>query len=249
MAARPALVLPNVLANPALPQVPWTPSMRPAELERSLTEHWIFDSGNSDCLVGGLRGDGLTLAGAAPSYSPGYLTTASGGRNGLITPYFEQETQTQFAVVRKDSIVPGGFSIPLYGTYSDGDTASGHMTYQIGGYFDAVRTSGGNVTTTQVASTASPSVGNWMFVATVHAPESRMVYVGGVGTFSDTPNKVKSTRRLAIGNAYYNISAWMQSLLVAEYGVVLGYALSADDLDDFYVRSKVRQARRSKTVY
>ncbi|WP_226018395.1 hypothetical protein [Novosphingobium sp. FKTRR1] len=259
MSTGPTLFLPTVLGNPSLPRVPYDVSLRPLEFEKDVTNHYLFDSSDNTCLTGGYGG-ALTPNGAAPIYTGAlantppaggtYLKVADGGMNGLITPYAEQDTQTQWVVVRKDALTGSFTDIILFGTFSSADTTSGHMAYLQGGMFDVSRTSGGNSTSAQLASTAAPPVNTtWLFVAVATAPGSRMTYVGGIGTQTDTPTKISSIRNNAIGNAFFSVAAWQQGPRVAEYGLVLGSKLSQAALDQIYGRAKVRMTDRGVPLF
>lgn len=176
---------------------------------------------------------------------------AGAEKNGLLSPYDEAATVTQWAVFRKDSIISGGFNVPIFGTISSSDNTTGHLTYLAGGVFDQARIGGGSSSvSTQLASTATPPVSTtWLFVAVAQAPSSRSVFVGNVGTQTDTADRKTSTRKIAVGNAYFTNAQWYQGARLGEYGLLLGEQLGQTDLDAIYARAKVRMARRGITLY
>lgn len=84
-------------------------------------------------------------------------------------------------------------------------------------------------------------IGEWFFVAISESPAQRVSYVGGLGGLATAGTKNLSTRKVGLGNCYYNTAGWEASVACAEL-IYSNGALTAAQLDAWYAASKVRMA-------
>lgn len=186
---------------------------------------------------GGSGAAATALLGTAPTSSAGYITMPGGanaaGRNGLVTSFAESLEQTQIIAMQLD-LASSGTTL-AFGTYTGTASAAGDCLYNAGGGTGLfVRSS-----STAVAAGALPAeavTGTWLLAAmiTTAAGNRKIAYMAdGVLTSYDTtpsPARALSTplRKVAVGDAYYNIST-IRPLTAAAYL----YAARAVTLDEF----------------
>jgi len=96
--------------------------------------------------------------------------------------------------------------------------------------------------------------GGWMFIAMTFEVGSRAwkAYVGGASMVSNVLAQAyaKSARNLALGNAYYVSSTTPYDGAVSHAEmIVFDHALTKEELDAVYARSRSRMASRGITLY
>ena len=240
----PALILPIILADPSLPQVDYADLTNVPEFESDASEHWLFDAGDADNLVGRLNGLALTPVGSAPTHSANYLRTAdgtTGNRHGLATPFDDSATMTMCAVVQREAL--GAFSGRVaLGSYTT-TTGQGFLWTPEG--FARTRAHAGSA-----LGTSGVANGAWVFIALAcdDVTDLSRGYVAGVAQTEVSVSKSVAANKLALGNGYYTPSGYEQGTAAAELIVYNGRGLSFAELGEVYARSKVRMARRGITV-
>lgn len=215
-------------------------------------DHWVFDSGSANSLVGLNRQRPLTAqAPGAIVYSDRYLTLSSAVGNGLMSGLEDvaQAKYTMCAVVREPA--PQGTGVKtIFGTYAaaNNQTVLSVASPNRKAY---VNYSG----LPQAAMEPVVAAGTWYFVATsldfgpgTSSAHSLKSMVGGsspvslAGTGAHTPSGLK----LTLGNGWYGAGA-AGTLQFAEF-ILYDRALSAAELQAVYVRSKGRMAASGITV-
>lgn len=245
-----------------VPAVPGVPVLNPENLspvfpvapESEALDHFVF-GGDIESLTG-LKGL-LTLspANAAPSFSDSSLATVAGGLNGLTSNLPEPDVYTQCAVIRYQLVDTDRKLV--FGTVQggSGDGKGIMLNYQESWNFSVLARPNSAATGMPQGAVVGAREG-WIFAALAvdSVANKWKVYVGGASQIVEvTPASAyqKSTRGLALGNAYYTAAApntYTRSLSAAEMIVFEGY-LSNAELADVYARSKARMAERGITVY
>lgn len=208
-------------------------------LEESAYEHWMFNGGDANTLVGRVNGIPLTPQSALPVYSNNRLSISSVVGESLLTGLTGTEAAsgggfTLFTVL-KTPVARGGNPIQLFGNFGEG---SGVMLSVRGWTAEE----GWELTVWghEVNINVQPST--WLFVgASIDA-------VGGNARLLISPSqKVESTGNsfglsgeFALGNRAYDGGS-VATLEIAEAGIIkTPYTLP--ELEELYVRSKARMA-------
>lgn len=242
----PVIILPVILGNSTLPQVPYEDIENLPEFETDASDHWIFDKGNASNLIGGLAGTTLQPVGAAPVHSPASMLLADGGRTGMISAFPDAAVSTLCGVFRRRAIVSPNIGVPLMGSVAfDAESGGSGMYDFIGGVIQGRTRLGAAV---GVSGTASMAVDTWYFAAIVNAAGTNTYYVGGIGASVETQAKTLADRNYALGNAYIANEGYYDGARVAEFMIFGDTAKSQAELASIYARSKVRMARRNITL-
>jgi hypothetical protein len=208
------------------------------EYEPDALDHWIFDKGN-DANLRGIKGKYLAMLGNAPTNNSASITTASAGLHGLETPFQDAQTQTFCAVVKR----PASSAI-ICGASSDVGGDGGDAIL-----FNAALTQGltRNEGSSSVAGSSGVAEDDWCFVALSQEQGSQIYYLGGIGYAMETHTKLVSASKVALGNGYYNIAAYMDGLEFHSF-MFFDTAKSLDNIEAIYARSKISAARRGIAI-
>lgn len=245
--ARPALMVSAPAVVASLPQVPYSPGLRPFLAEPDASAHWLFNTDDATCLADLISGQALTLKGTAPDYNPTSLVTADGGVHGLLTPFDDAATMTICGVFKKKSLASytGRLLFGAAGNSSgDGGSLAYHVAAGSGGVNMRTRP-GSNVS---VAGSSAIADGAWFFAAMVNAPSDNDYYAKPSYTGGDTQAKTVAARKVGIGNAWYADANYYQGVEIAEVFVFAGQALDAAAIEARYLSAKTRQALLGNTV-
>lgn len=205
----------------------------------------------SDPTVGFSGGGGTGAVAAAtrdgtPAYGASSLTTKSGGRNGLLTPFDDAADLTTCCVFKHATV-----SAPYAGSLLQGSLS----TTQGGSMYVA---SGGNISgftrpdTPQVVTGTSGALvnGSWYFAGLSWdsgAGKARY-YIGGLGSLERTVAKTVAAAKTGLGNTNYGTSLFDMGAEFAEQIVFEDTPMSMAQMGEVYARSKVRMARRGITL-
>jgi hypothetical protein len=246
--AAPCIILPIVTNNPSLPTYNWQDIPNLPEFESDAGDHWIFDKGDADNLIGGLAGTRLSPAGSDPTYSASSLVTADGGMNGLASVFTDAATCT-FAIVAKRLAIPGGATGRPIASSTTQTAADGGAEILDLGYNMAMRTREGAAVNMSGSSLIVEN--DWFFAALSCDGDAnvQIYYVGGLAQQGATVTKTVSTQKIALGNAAINSAGYLYGTEAAEFIVWPDRALSAAELAAVYSRSKIRLSRRDIEIY
>ena len=232
----------------------------PSVLEADAVGHWLF--GREATSYGSRVGTKELVPQATPSFNGNYITTLPWG-GALVSDIPDAGEYTVCAVVRVPAQSPETDCVVVYGTqngYSlrdDDDTYTGN---QLSLFSDRdtrrwirSKISGYRGTSRQYP-TMQPPVGEWIFVSHVvrltGTGKRYQAIVVGDGYFqelreADMDRLILSGRNVAVGNAYCDVAAFKtKGLDIAEF-IYFDHALSAEDVRNVYVNSRIRMAERS----
>lgn len=213
--------------------------------------HWIFDSGNAECLNGVSGGRALTLGDVTPTYISNYLGLTNGPSDGLQTDLSDTDINevTMWAVARQ----------PV----ADGTNGNRFLIgNQTGSAGIGVMLSGSSTTltvTARMAASGNPyavgtvSVNNWFFIAVsfrlITGALTVLAKLNGEPVDSHTPlaGVVRANLPFAVGNYHYATGPAAAQFQFAEFGIV-ETLFSNDDLDGLYQRAQARMALRGITI-
>jgi hypothetical protein len=256
MAFSPMFKLPFVVGGAGLGVIPaadMKPMFAPAP-EVDAQAHWDL-GGSAASLVDILSGRQLTLAGAAPTYDALGVKFANGGRNGLISDINDKASNfTYAAVIQLDpSATPGGSESGsmFFGTMqaSGSSDGNGGGTYaSIGSTALSVQNNERNAGASQQFSAVMTGVvagTSWAFVLmSMAADGTRFIYQPYAGTPFATASaitKTASTRKVSLGNGYYNSAGWQSGIKASEF-IVWDRALTQAEAQAVFGRTKERMA-------
>jgi hypothetical protein len=232
----------------------------PSVLESNSVGHWLF--GREATSYGSRVGTKALVPQATPSFNGNYITTLPWG-GALVSDIPDAGEYTVCAVVRVPAQSPETDCVVVYGTqngYSlrdDDDTYTGN---QLSLFSDRdtrrwirSKISGYRGTSRQYP-TMQPPVSEWIFVSHVvrltGTGKRYQAIVVGDGYFqelreADTDRLILSGRNVAVGNAYCDVAAFKtKGLDIAEF-IYFDHALSAEDVRNVYINSRIRMAERS----
>lgn len=223
-----------------------------SDIDYGATEQWLFgtDGGPSGTpsLTGRIAGRLVAPAdlGLSP-YNTSYLTTqdSSTRMSGLVTDIAEADEETMVIVTRYHD-VPADTMIA--GTLSSSSGAGGWGLFASGGVY-RINTRG-TAAPADLTIPAGLSDGDWMVVIVAHsiAAGVRRVLVGGASTVDEAVcAKVKSTRTLAIGHAYYGPATFPTGIQCAG-ATIYPRCLGAGEMLAAVTRAVATYAARSITL-
>lgn len=247
-------ILPFSVNNSVLPVIPSSDYQRLSDLEIGAYEHWLFDKGSSNDLVGGINGKQLTVQSTAPTYSGSYLSISGNEGNGLLTDMGEVAGQIDTICVVFKHSSSTGIVVP-FGTLSKtADASLGGGSPFIGNTPRDLLLQYRPTNIASIDTGKDVPAATWHFLAvsrnmatggvvrtllggqTVHE-----ITVGGVAYIPAGNN-----RKIALGSAYYTAATGV-TLDFAE-AVVFDRQLSATELNGVYMRAKARMSARGITV-
>lgn len=247
--------LPFVLSNSALPML--SPSdWRPFEdFETDSIDHWLLGV-DAASLIGVKARTALLPQGPGQTFGPQSVTIPAWG-GALVSDVTDMPARTLCAVVKRpaQALITSN-NVIVAGTASSTNAEGGSSPYFFASTTDKSLwdLSHGNTPLNSVAPLpATVADAEWMFLAySINAAigGTRRWGVNGALTESaaTTTAGVISTKKIALGNAYFNNASFKAlPLEVAEFSIFAGH-LSADDLHTLYVRAKGRSARRGITL-
>lgn len=247
--SKPATVHDFVAANTALTQLSYSALSNVPEFEAGSYEHWVFDKGDAQGLVGRINGRALAVQSTAPTYNAKSLVLGTDGaayQKGLLTALDDTAEFTVCAVFKWSSTPK-----LVFGTVD----ASNGSALIVAGSSPAVGSfvRGPSSTTRGIVMSPGPSSGDFIFAALgislSGAHRTRRYYVSGQSFEStdDSAAETVSSRKFAFGDAYYNNVTYNNSVELAEASIFTA-PLSLAQMAAVYKRAKVRMARRSITI-
>ncbi len=250
----PCVILPVVTANPALPTYDWQTIPNLPEYETDAGDHFLFDRAGPANLRGRLTDTVLTPAGAAPTHNAKSLTMPDGGVNGLRTIFDDALTMTVTFVVKRGVSPPAGSGRPLVSSTTATAGEGGSEALDLGTSI-SMRTRQGAAVAIPGHTVITP--GTWFFGAISQDgstsdgnPISQIYYVGGLAPQLPAPvTKTIGSRKIALGNGAITSAGYLYGIEAAEMIVWPDRALSLDELQAVYLRSKIRMSRRGLTVF
>ncbi|MGE8135732.1 hypothetical protein ACQKO5_19165 [Novosphingobium subterraneum] len=213
--------------------------------------HWIFDSGDAECLNGVSGGRALTLGDVTPTYVSNYIGLTNGPSDGLRTDLSDTNINeiTMWAVARQPA--------------ADGTNGNRFLIgNQTGSAGIGVMLSGSSSTltvTARMAASGNPyavgtvSVNNWFFIAVSFRLITGSLAVRAklngdtVDSYTPLAGVVRANLPFAVGNYHYATGPAAAQFQFAEFGVVEAL-FSNDDLDGLYQRAQARMALRGITI-
>lgn len=202
--------------------------------EADAAGHWLLNVDNAGYFDSS-TGKELTETNLAPTVNNTYLTLGDADFNGLESDIVDSQEQTICVVYRAidaaDSFIVGG---TLENTGSGGGSAifangTGDLRYIIRQYPAFTATDFVVAGEWRFAALAESNMQNF-FLGHLNAPLKNRGLLG---------NKDVSTQGIAVGNSYYNVTAFKSAIDVAEF-IVFDRALSADQIADVYERTVTR---------
>lgn len=209
--------------------------------------HWLLGNDNT-AMEDLISNQTLTPANSAPTHFSGYLRTPDSFLSGLITPIEYNSAQTLCAVVRQtDGEVKRVISGTLAGTNGGGGSVL---------FTDDSRS---------ILSHRSPSavvlddsgevpINQWIFIAMTYGLGNVLGFRGtGASYKTETVNGTlippDDGRNIALGNAYYSqVADYVNNGIDAAEFVVFDTKKTIEELNDIYIRTKVRMSERGITV-
>lgn len=234
--------LPIVVPSSGLPIVPSAEIEYLNDIMESTSfDHWLFDKG-AESLTGRAHGQLLTAQAASPAYASNYLSLNNIKGNSLISTLLDRRELTMCVVV--DQLPITGTKV-LAGTANEQPAGYGSMIVSIAA--DLV----GNQRPSAQVGPVVPGAG-WQFIAYSESALSglttQILLRGGLAAVTRTgsPLKTLSTDTVAVGNRNF-VGATVGSRKFAEF-ILFDRALSGDELQAVYLRSKTRLANRGISV-
>lgn len=213
--------------------------------------HWIFDSGDAECLNGVSGGRALTLGDVTPTYVSNYIGLTNGPSDGLRTDLSDADLNeiTMWAVARQ----------PV----ADGTNGNRFLIgSQTGSAGLGVMLSGNSTTltvTARMAASGNPyavgtvSVNSWFFIAVsfrlITGSLAVRAKLNGDAVDSYTPlaGVARANLPFSVGNYHYATGPAAAVFQFAEFGLAEDL-FSNDDLDGLYLRAQARMALRGITI-
>jgi hypothetical protein len=219
--------------------------------ERAAYEHWIFDRGSSDNLIGRVNNRLLTAQATEPNYSAGYLTLPRVNGQALLTDRSDTATavETLFAVVRASADL-GSSSMQIMGSLG-ATTGSGIFFHSVA-FPKVLRVTARDGMFSNALAGEASNADQWVFVAMARnfsgATKTIKSLRGGgvIYNLSTATGYTPSAGNIALGNAY-TAAAGAGSMDVAEFGIFT-QALSDADLQSLYARRKRELGRLGISV-
>lgn len=213
------------------------------------TAQWIF--GNTSASLSDVTASlALTPNATVPTYTSAGMTTASGGYNGLKTPYNDSLTYTLAAVFKRE-LATANNQFVLGSMKNDGSGGSGIFAFPGGPSYNSVAS--GLNSNGGVAFTMPGTDGQYVFVAIVETPGQRLIYTGSGGTLT-LAGTVTGTRnlngagKLSLGNVYYQVGAtWQRGTTFAE-ATYSTQAQSSQVLTNYYQAIRARGTGADRSV-
>lgn len=246
-------ILPITVPDATLPQIPLSDVEFFGEGEQNSYGHWILNSGPA-AFTDIVNGRVLTPNGIAPAYYSNYINISSDSNDYAIKSDLYEPASTGgytlCGVIRQKS---AGLTAITWGTLGTGVDNKGGSTYWAGGNANKwLHTYRGAASS--IDSELSQPTDEWYFVAVsvsyinLTSWQAAMV-LGGVGQSSVGPGTGTYTpnpdQPISIGNIEY--SANSSSYDFAEF-ILFDSALSINEMQAIYLRSKARMASRGITI-
>lgn len=251
-----ARVLPFVSTNPLITRIDYAdvlalnPTGITAEMEADAYDHWIFDTGDSQALVGRTNGRSLTRQSAAPAYSSDHIVGGTYG-NALLSDLNNREDFTVVATVKYPSS-PGMVAGSVETTTNGASLLMGVSTSAEVSSF--VR--GPSTTQRELNLSSTPSAGSWIAVgmALDYSGSTRRRTLAAAGQSVEITNDSAdmtingTAKKIALGNAYYNSAPYNTTAISVHSFILYDRALTLSQLQGVLGRERLRGQRRGLTV-
>lgn len=257
--------LPVTVNDPTAPMITGAKPIFPPALESEVLAHWQFGK-HAASLTDLVNGVPLTRAGAAPVYAENYLTIPDGGMNGLISTLDDRVAYTFGFVVRavvepfvttkqrvffgsSTANAPDGGSMVWQTLLSVGESALQYQSRPDGNWsLDANERrllTGLENDQWYVLFAGRDTAGR--FMASPGAKLRNPVLTADYTADSTALTPALSTRKLALGNAYYITPSYQNGLAFSET-IVWPKKLNAAECVSAARRMAARAAYRGITV-
>lgn len=206
-------------------------------MESDAYEHWMFDSGAAS-LGGVVNGRALTPGAIAPVYGTNYISVNTTPTGALKTPKNDAADQTLCVVYRRPAISVTRY---LAGTL---DSFTGSSLLASGTGLGIL--SGNQRPSAQITPITHPGViGDWVFAAFSEkshpTSKDQVLFMGGQPALTANVGvKALAARQVVLGNGSDGTIA--SSMLDFAEFIVFDKALTADELQEVYLRAKTRMA-------
>lgn len=209
-------------------------------------EHWIFDRGSSQNLIGKVNNRMLTAQSTEPTYSASFLTLPRENGKALITDRADSATgiETMFAVVRASAAL-GSNQMQIMGSL--GASTGFGIFFHSTAFPKVLRITARDTVFANTLAGEASAADQWVFVAMSRdfsgaTKTIKSLRGGGVlYNLSSTATYTPSANNLALGNAY-TTALTGGGMDVAEFGI-FSQALNDAQLQSLYARRKRELAR------
>ncbi len=246
--------LPISVNDPSLPIIPSGDiDTLGVSYELDSYDHWVFNTGDVGGLVGLNKQRALTPQASVAAYAATYLSLSTTMGNALLSDLDEVALgkYTLCTIVREPSPQPTGIK-PLFGTVV-ASPAANNLTFLSGSGAARKVFASYSGFTSSLDTTAAIAGDVWYFVASsldfkADSSHTMKTLVGGTAPLeaAGIGAHLASGRKWALGNGWYATGA-AGTYQYAEF-ILYDRALTTDELQAVYARSKARMALQGITV-